>query len=75
MNNIRGRERFKNFEILLDSGFSSTIVMGRLVEKLHPEKDSVIQWRTQARNITSNHEVKVDFTLPTIRTTNVMTWE
>ena len=33
MNTGNGRARFKNFHILLDSGFSSTIVMGRLVEK------------------------------------------
>ena len=38
MNKIKGREKFNNFKILLDSGFSHTIVMGRLVEKLSPKK-------------------------------------
>ena len=31
MNTIKGKAKFKNFCILLDSGCSSTIVMGRLV--------------------------------------------
>ena len=33
MNTRKGRVKFKNFQILLDSGCSSTIVMIRLVEK------------------------------------------
>ena len=33
MNTIKGRVRFKNFQILSDSGCSSTIVMRRLFEK------------------------------------------
>ena len=35
MNNRRGREKLKNFRIILDSGCISTILMGRLVEKPH----------------------------------------
>ena len=46
MNIRKGREKFKNFQILLDSGCSSTIVTRSLVEKLHPEKDTVMQWHT-----------------------------
>ena len=37
MNTRKGKSKFKNFRKLLDSGCSSTIVMGRLVEKIHPE--------------------------------------
>ena len=51
MNNRHGREKLKNFRILLDSGCSSTIVMGNLVEKLHPEKYAVMQWNTKDINI------------------------
>ena len=40
MNNKTFRAKFKSFRILLDSGCSSTIVMGRVVEKLKPEKRS-----------------------------------
>ena len=73
MNTRYGRAKFKNFLILLDSGCSSTILMGRLFEKLHPEKYAVTQWHTQARNITTNNNVKVNFTLPTLSATNVAT--
>ena len=48
MNTRKVRANFNNFKILLDSGYSSTIVMGRIVEKLHPEKYAVMQWHTQA---------------------------
>ena len=68
-------EKFKNFRIILDIGFSSTIVMGILFEKLHPEKDSVIQCHTQAIYITTNYKVKVYFTLPALSATNVVTWK
>ena len=47
--------------------------MVKLFEKLHPEKDDMIQWHTLAGNITTNNKVKVDFTLPTLSATNVMT--
>ena len=42
MNTRHGRVELKNFRILLDSGCSSIILMGRLVEKIHPEKDDVM---------------------------------
>ena len=38
MNTRNGREKFKNSRILLDSGCGYTIVTGRLVEKIQPEK-------------------------------------
>ena len=74
MNTRKGRVKFKNFCILLDSGCIPTIVMGRLIEKLHHDKYALMQWNTQAGNITTNLKVKVDFTLPALSTTNVVTW-
>ena len=50
------------------------IVMGRLVENLRTEKYDVVQWHTQAGNITTNLKVKVDFTIPALSATNVVTW-
>ena len=38
LNNRKGRPKFKNFQILLDSGCSSTIEMTRLVHIIGPEK-------------------------------------
>ena len=43
MNTRHGRAKFKNFQILLESERSSTIVMGSLVEKLLPEEYYVVQ--------------------------------
>ena len=48
------------------------ILMERPVEKLYPEKDAVMQRHTQAINITTNIEVKIDFILPALSTTNVV---
>ena len=48
--------------------------MGKLVGKLNPERDFVMQWHTKAGNITNNLKVKVDFTLPALSTINVVTW-
>ena len=69
-----GGAQFKIFRILLDSGCGSTIVIRRLVEKLSLEKYDVMQWHMQAGNITTNLKVKVYFTLPTLRPTNVLMW-
>ena len=74
MNTRKGRVRFKNYRILLDSVCSYTIVTRRLVQKLRPRKDDVMQWQTQAGNITTNLKVNVDFTLPALSANNVVTW-
>ena len=34
-----------------------------------------MQWHTQSINITTNHKVKVDFTLPALSAMNVVTWK
>ena len=75
MKTKKGRAKFKNFRILLVSGFSSTIVMGKLIEKLHPEKYDVIQWHTKAGNITTTMKIKVDFTLLALSAMNFVTWK
>ena len=62
MNNRYGRAKFKNFRTLLDSGCISMNLVERLVERLPLEKDAVTKWHTQARNITTNYKVKLDFT-------------
>ena len=49
--------------------------MGRLVKKLFPDKDTPIQWQTQAGNITTNLKVKIYFTLPALSATNVVMWK
>ena len=68
------RARFKKFRIILGIGCISTIVMVRLVEKLHPEKYAVMKWHTQAGNITTNLNNEVDFNLHILSMMNVVTW-
>ena len=75
MNTRKGKEKFKSFQIRLDSGCSSTIVMWRLVQRLGPKKGVVMQWHIQAGNITTNIKVEIYFTLTELSTTNVMTWD
>ena len=74
-NTRKDKTRFKKFQILLDSGCSYKIVMGKLVEKIHPKKYAVMQWHTQDGNITANINVEVDFTLHAISAMNVVTWK
>ena len=73
MNSINNRAKFKHFRIILDSGFSSTTLMGRLVKNIHPEKYYVMQWHTQAVNITTINKVKIILTLPALIATIIMT--
>ena len=45
--------------MLLDSGCSSTILMKRLIERLNPKRDDVMQWHMQADRINTNLKVKI----------------
>ena len=75
MNTRKGRAKFKKTRILLDSGCSSTIVIRRLLENINAEKYAVMQWQTQAVNITTNLRVNVYFTLPALSAKNVVMWK
>ena len=46
---------------------------GRSSQKLLPDKVALMQWHMQARNITTNITVKVDFILPALRSKHSMT--
>ena len=59
MNTQKGREKFKKFRILLDSGCSSRIIKKRLITKIGTKRDAVMQWHTQAGNITTNLKVNI----------------
>ena len=41
-------------------GFISTILTRRIITRLNPKEYSVTQWHTQAGNITTNLEFKID---------------
>ena len=73
MNTREDRAKLKKLLIILESEFCPTILMGRLVGKIHPETDSVMQWYMQAGNITTTIKFKVYFTLPALSATHVVT--
>ena len=43
MNTKKGIAEFKKIRILSDSGCSSTILMGRIIKKLTPKVDDIMQ--------------------------------
>ena len=47
--------------------------MGRLVKKIYPKKNTVMQWHTKAGNITTNLKVELEFTWPAISAKNDVT--
>ena len=50
----KGKGKFNKFRVLLYSGCGSTILMLMLIKNLNPKEDNVIQWHTQAGNITTS---------------------
>ena len=74
MNIHRIKLKLRNFQILLDSGISSTIMMNNLRSKLKRKKSSTTMWKTQGGNFTTNEMVTVEFCLPVFNTTKIVTW-
>ena len=52
MNTWKGKAKFKNFRILLDSGWSSTTVMGNIILVFTPKEDAVMKRHIQMGSIT-----------------------
>ena len=50
------------------------ILMRRQTIKLENKEDYVKQWQTQIGNIITNIKVKLDFTLPEFRSTEIVKW-
>ena len=74
MNTLKVRSKFKNFRILLDSRFSSSIVLKRLIEKPNFKRDDVMQWHTQVGNSNTDLKVKIYFNLPKLSAIKIVTW-
>ena len=75
MDTRKVKAKFKNFRILLYSKFSSSILMGRLIQRFHPKINVVMRWHTQPVNITTNFKVEIDSILPELSATNFVTWK
>ena len=69
----KGKEKWKNFLILLNILFSVTIVMKRIIPKLKTKEDYLVQWHTQAGNNITNIKVKIYCILSELRSTRIMT--
>ena len=61
INTHSGRAKFKNFQILMDRGSSSMIVMGKLRSKLKTKEAEKNTWETQSGEFTTSKKVIVDF--------------
>ena len=75
MNICRGKGKFGNFQILLDRGSSSTILMKNTMSKLKFKNSTTTTWQIQARNFTTNKITKVGFYLPEFSATKIVTWK
>ena len=76
MNTRSGRAKFREFRIILDSGSSSTIVIGKLTSKLKEKNPTEITtWETQVTKLTTSKKVNVDFFLPEFSETKIVSWK
>ena len=75
MNTRSGKANFKNFRILLDSGSSSTIVMGKLTSKLKSKETAETTWETQNWAFAASNKENVYFCLPEFSATKIVTWK
>ena len=75
MNFCCGRSYYKIFYIILDNGFSSTIVNVKIKKQLTYKPTSPKKWSTQARNFTTKAKAKVDLCLPEFSLTKIVMWK
>jgi len=74
--NIRlGRSKYRAIRILLDSGTTSSIVMGRLTKKLRMSQTThSTKWSTKAGVFETNKTCKVQFILPEFDQNKIIEW-
>ena len=75
MNTHSGKASFKNFQILLDSGSSSTIVIRKLTSNNKSKEITKNMQETQARKFTTSKKVNIDLCLPDFNATKIITWK
>ena len=74
MNTSKGRENFKNLQVMLDSGCRSTIIMGNIMSNIRKNKGVATQWKTRTKNSTTNQKVKVKIFKLEFSAKKVVTW-
>ena len=75
MNTHSGREKFRNFQIILNIGRSSTILMDNLTSKLKQKETTMNRWETQSRKFTTSTKANIYFCLPSLNATKIVTWK
>ena len=75
MNTRSGKEKFRNFQILLDRGSSSTIVMDKQTSKHNQNKSTTTKWETQDGKFMTSKKLNVDFCLSEFSVKNIVTWK
>ena len=59
-----GKPKIKPIKILVDSGTTSSIIMGSLVKKLRTKDSTPVSWKTKAGIFKTNKTCKLKFRLP-----------
>ena len=60
---------------MLDTGTTSSLVLGRLTKRLHNKQTNTTQWRTKAGIFKTNKTCKVQFVLPEFDLNKIIEWK
>ena len=73
--NIRlGKAKYRTLRILLDSGASSSIVLGKKTQKLRHKNTLPVKWRTQFGDFLTIYKPNVELVLSELGTTKNVMW-
>ena len=50
------------------------ILIRIIITKINPKEDDVMQWHTQAGNVTINFKIEMCFTPPELSVANIVKW-
>ena len=63
-----------SIRILLDSGASSSIVLGKQTQKLRHKKTQPVKWSTQGGDFLTTYKTNVELLLPELDIIKSVTW-
>jgi len=70
-----GKAQPKDMQVLLDSRASSSIISHKLVKNLQVKDSTTSTWAMAAGSISTNQKAKVQFMLPELSETKIITWK
>ena len=68
------KAKYLTLMILLDSGVSSSIVLGKHTHKLFHKKTQTFKWSTQGGDFLTTYTKNVELVIPELDATKSMTW-